>query len=282
MIYGFDTSGLNSLLDDPECDAIAKTLVGVESVRVSALNVIEAIKTPDVNRRLQLLRLMGKLAAGKRPLDRPNSILLSYADAYAAGESRTSVNSDPQLEGIWVALNQPEILDEDALREVTAWATKQECDFAAVVAADRSAIQAKLGLSRPRKVRTAAGTLRAFLGATPECHSLVADIYSRQTGRALDSHDFEKLVKESVWPLYLLSHAYGIHTRSVRIDRHSASKNAGAIDLSQSVYLTLCDRFVTNDGPQYRALRHLNVLNRKRKTQVLRYAAFRQRLLGMP
>jgi hypothetical protein len=282
MIYGFDTSGLNSLLDDPECDAIAKTLVGVASVRVSALNVIEAIKTPDVSRRVQLLQLMSKLAAGKRPLDRPNSILLSYADAHAAGESRAPLNSDPQLEGVWIALNQPELLDENALDEATAWAAEQERDFAAVVAADRSAIQAKLALDRPGKARTAAGTLRAFFGATNECHSLVADIYSRQTGRTLDNHSFQGLLKESAWPLYLLSHAYGMHTRSVRVDRHSASKNAGAIDLSQSVYLTLCDRFVTNDGPQYRALRHLNVLNRKRRTQVLRYTTFRRRLLGLP
>lgn len=281
MIYCFDTSALNFLLDDPECDAIAKALVAVASVRVSALNVLEVTKTLDVTRRIQLVQLMKTLAAGKRPLDRPNTILLSYADAHAAGASRASVNTDPQLEGVWIALNQPELLDTEALNEATAWATEQEREFSMVVAADRDVIQARLKSTLRYRPRTVAATLRAFLQTSPDCHTLVADIYCRQTGRRLNGHGFQGLLKEPAWPLYLGSHAYGIHNRSVRVDRHSATRNAGAIDLTQSVYLTLCNRFITNDRAQYRALRQLNVLNKKHKTQVLLFSTFRRRLLGI-
>lgn len=282
MIYYFDTSSLNDLLTDSECNAIEIALTSVASVRISAINIIEAIKTPDTQRRKALIKLMARLSAGKRPLDRPNTILLSYAKAHAADATRASVNTDENLEGIWIALNQPELLAEDSLAEANDWAKEQEHDFASVVATDREAIQAILSRHGKRREFSTANTLRAYIQAEAECQQLISDIYYRTTNKLFTDTGYKALMREKAWPLYLLSHAYGIHARSVRINRFSSSSNAGGIDLTQSVYLTLCDRFITSDNAQYRALRQLNVINTKRKTQVLRYSMFRNRLLSLP
>lgn len=282
MIYYFDTSSLNDLLNDLECNAIATTLTSAASVRISALNILEAVKTSDAQRRYHLIKLMAQLSDGKRPLDMPDTILLSYAKAHAVGATRAIVNSDRDLDGIWNILNQPEILDDESITAAKDWARQQELAFASVVASDREVIQSILSRGDKGRNISAATTLRAYLQAKLECQQLVSDIYSKGTNKLLTSNGYKVLMREDVWPLYFLSYAYGIHTRGIRINRFSSSGNAGAIDLTQSVYLTLCDRFVTSDRAQYRALRQLNVLNTKRRAQVLQYRTFRKRLLAFP
>jgi hypothetical protein len=89
------------------------------------------------------------------------------------------------------------------------------------------------------------------------------------------------VVREPAWQLYSLGYAYAIHQRAIQEQNFSEMRNAGAIDLGQAVYLTLCDHFVTNDQAQYRGLRLLNVLNTKRRTEVMRYDTFRNRLFSI-
>lgn len=279
MIYCLDTSAINQLLDDPEREPIVKALLSAGSVRITAYNVIEAAKTKGADRRSRLIDLMKRLAAGKRPLDRPNTILLSYAMAHANGASAALVNMDDQLYGLWVALNQPDLVDEEARQEVINWTAEWEGDFSKVVAEDRDQFQTlfqKLSHERPK---TIAATLRAYLNRGDECRSLIGDIYQRHTNKSLTDSAYQVLVREPAWPLYFLGYAYAIHKRAIQEHNFSKSRNAGAIDLVQSMYLTMCDRFITDDRAQYRALRLLNVLNTKRNTQVIRYDHFRHRLL---
>ena len=66
MIYCFDTSAINRLLDDPEQEPIIKATLSVGSFRITAYNVIEAAKTTEANRRSRLIELMRRLANGKR------------------------------------------------------------------------------------------------------------------------------------------------------------------------------------------------------------------------
>ncbi|MGQ0834665.1 MAG: hypothetical protein ACT4O5_07020, partial [Gammaproteobacteria bacterium] len=102
-----------------------------------------------------------------------------------------------------------------------------------------------------------------------------------QTGKLLSLSAYDSLVREPAWSLYFLGYAYALSRRSVVESGYSARANAGAIDLGQAVYLTLCDRFVANDHAQFKALRLLNVFNKKRRTEVLLYPAFRRRLLAL-
>jgi hypothetical protein len=133
-----------------------------------------------------------------------------------------------------------------------------------------------------QRPQTVVATLRAYLDKQAECRSLIGDIYERHTGKSLSVSGYSMLVRAPVWEIYFAGYAYTIHRRAIQQQNFSMCKNAGAIDVGQAVYLSLCDRFITDDGPQYRALRLLNVLNTNRDTEVLRYDSFRRRLLVFP
>ena len=279
MIYCFDTSGINRLLDDPEREGIIQALLAVASFRITAYNVLEVAKTFDSERRSGLIILMKRLADGKRPLDRPNTILLNYARAHAEHARSTTLNRDESLEGLWIALNHPDLLDEAARFEAFNWAKEHEEDFSEVIGGDREQFQKLFEEEPGSRPRSTALTMREYLKKKVECHSLVSDIYDRHIGRPLNDSEYRDLVREPVWPLYFLGYAYAVHQRSIVEHGFSARRNAGGIDVGQAVYLALCDRFVTNDQAQYRALRLLNVFNTKRQTEVIRYDTFRNRLL---
>lgn len=278
MIYCFDTSAINRLLDDTERDPIIAALLCSGSIRVTAYNVIEAAKTTDSQKRSDLIKLLHQLSNSKRPLDRPNTILLTHAKAHSIRAANMPINEDDNLEGLWVALNQPELIEQDDIDELIDFAKQLEDDFSEFATGDREKFQALFTKSPSQLPKTTATTLRLFLKNKDKCRPIVNDVYKRCTHKLLSDSEYEILVQEPLWPLYFLSHAYAVHRRGIQQQKYS-KKNASAIDLFQAVYLTLCDRFVTDDKAQYKGLRLLNVFNTTRRTQVLKYDTFRNRLL---
>jgi hypothetical protein len=286
MRYCFDTSALNRLYQDTDRDSIVTGMLVGASFRISAYNVIEAAKTSDIELRRELVRIMRRLADNKRPLDRPNGLIRAVARAYAGrdghGDPTMIVNADPNLEGLWIALNDPSLIDDDARTELLKWAKEWEGDYDAIASGARDRFQ-ELFRRRPKqRPRTAAATIKGFMKHRDKIFSnLVAPIYEQETGCRLSRTEYDELIKDPMWALYFAGYAYALHHRSVRADGFSRERNAGGIDLGQAVYLCLCDRFVTDDRPQYRALRPLNRFNiaTGHKTEVWTYDGFRNRLL---
>jgi hypothetical protein len=276
MIYCFDTSALNQLLDEPEREPIIIAILAVGSVRISASNVIEIAKTTKEERRDGLFSLIRQLTDRKLPLSLPNKILLSYADAFSNRSSQAIVTIDENMGALWIAINQPELIDEEAREEAVSWAQEQESNFFKLIAQDRDKFQDFFRRFPKTKPKSMASTLRAFLGKKEQCHSLLSNIYERQTAKKLSSADYDLLVKEPVWALYFLGYVYGLYMRSIQL-----RKNAGGVDIAQAVYLALCDRFITHDRLQYRALRLLSLFNKKSKTKVLTYKNFKDQLLPL-
>lgn len=83
------------------------------------------------------------------------------------------------------------------------------------------------------------------------------------------------------WPLYLAGWAHGMYARALQGQNYSPRKNPGAVDLWFAVYLEYCDFFVTDDLGQFKALRVMRTLTRRRspRAKVLTYEQFRSRLL---
>jgi hypothetical protein len=284
--YCFDTSGINRLLDDPARDAIVTALLDTGSVQITAYNVIEAAKTEDVLRRRSLVNFMRKLSDYKRPIDRPNTLARSVARGYATrsrdGSASFSVNTDPNLDGVWVALNEPEELDEETRAEVLEWSQQWEDDYDSIAIGARARFQALIAKYPKAQRPTVAFTVRSFIRQRDQIYKgLVAPIYQKETGTVLTEEGFEEMMDEPLWSLYLGGYAYALHQRSVKVNGYSRHRNAGGIDLGQAVYLRLCDQFVTDDRAQYRGLRFLNRFARKKGylTEVLTYDAYRRRLL---
>lgn len=288
MRFGFDTSGLNRLYDDPDRDALITAFLASGQFWISAYNVFEAAKNKDIARRHGLVGMMGRLAENRPPLIPPNMLVRAVARAYAeagpTGEPRPrfKVDNDPELENIWAALHEPELLDDEIRNETLAWAAKWEADYDAIAAGARERFQTVFNSAPSERPRTAAGTLRGFMRNKDQIFSaLVAPISEQETGRVLSRDEYERVIEEPAWALYFGGYGYALHQRSVKQDRYSRSRNAGGIDLGQAVYLRLVDRFVTDDRAQYRGLRFLSRFAQAADyhVEVLTYDAFRRRLL---
>ena len=279
MIYCFDTSAINRLLDDPEREPIIAGLLCSGSFRVTAFNVVEIAKTTVVQKRIDLIKLLRQLSDGKYPLGRPNTILMAHAKAHAIRAPNMSICADDGLEELWIELNQPELIDPDDIEKLMGFTKKLEDDFSEFSAGDREKFQESFAKVPNQRPKTAASTLRLHLNNKDKCRPIVDDVYKRLTQKQLTDSEYEILMQEPSWPLYFLSYAYAVHRRGIQQKNYSKNKNAGAIDLLQTVYLSFCDRFVTDDKPQYKGLRLLNVFNTNRRTQVMKYDTFRKRLL---
>jgi predicted nucleic acid-binding protein len=284
--YCFDTSAINALHRDSARESIVTALLATGSVRISSYNVLEAAKTKDLVHRQSLVRLMRRLSDFKRPLDRPNTLVRAVCRAYAERTSDrpavVSANTDPDLDGIWIALNEPEALDEDARAEVAKWSDEWEDEYDAIALGGRELFQRVLASEPSGRMPGTAFTTHSYMRQRDQIFThLVAPIYESETGRPLSPTEFEQMMQEPVWSLYLGGYAYATHQRSVRRARYSRRKNAGGIDLGQAVYLRLCDRFITHDGPQYRALRFLSRFAHAAgfPVEVIRYDTFRHRML---
>jgi hypothetical protein len=114
-------------------------------------------------------------------IKRPNTIVRSIARAYAeAGPTEKptfTANNDPELEALWTALNEPELLDEQVRAAILEWAAVWEGDYDAIAVGAREKFQAVNASPRDRPA-TAAGTLRGFMRNDDQVFSsLVAPIY---------------------------------------------------------------------------------------------------------
>jgi hypothetical protein len=84
---------------------------------------------------------------------------------------------------------------------------------------------------------------------------IVGAVYEKTTGKALTEDEYRVLMKgHAALVLYLAANVYGLYQRSMKVDNYSR-KHASGMDMAQAVYLSLCDRFVTNDARQCRGLR---------------------------
>jgi hypothetical protein len=276
MIYCFDTSALNHLHDDPEAANLTTGLLATNTVWITALNVIEVGITEDAERRNSLLQLQRKLTDNKKPLQIANRLIRERAAAYAAGLDR-AVSSVSEEDGVWIALNNPQLVNEVLRQELYRWKKELEDDFCQAHEKARPDFQQLFdsGVERPR---TAASLLRHYSRSEDFLFELTSGIYEEVTGVKLRREELSQFFQAvPQWAFFCLGWAYAVYARAIRLEKFGR-KNAGNIDLWCAAYLPSCDVFITEDFNQYKALRLINTFN-QRRTEVLLYSRLRQRLL---
>ena len=276
MIYCFDTSALNHLHDDTEVANLTTGLIVTNTVWITALNVIEVGITEDAERRNSLLQLQRKLTDNRRPLQIPNRLIRERAAAYAARLDRADLSVGEE-DGVWIALSNPQLIDEVLRQELYGWKKELENDFRQAHENARPDFQQLFdsGVGRPR---TAASLLRHYIGNEDFLFELTSGIYEEVTGVKLQREElFQFFRAVPQWPFFFLGWAYAVYARAIRQEKFGR-KNAGNIDLWCATYLPSCDVFITEDFAQYKALRLINTFN-QRRTKVLLYSRLRQRLL---
>ena len=291
MNYCFDTSALNALHDDADRDAIATGLVATSTVFISGLNIADVCAIGDAEKRLSLRSFLSRLSSNRAPLQVPNLLLQELTLAYSRKEGyvRLSVgeNEAPQYKAM---LNCSPEMGEELRRGMRAWQKSFEQPFKDIFRRARAAFQKLFSNGRVKRPRSRSALIRHYCKDHEFLLRYVGPIYRRLVGAELSLAALPELLSAvPSWVLYLGGWALSIFERDIRLEGYGAGrkgkagKKPGTLDLWCAVYLPYCDRFVTKDPKQRRALRLLNVYDpRKPRTEVISYEELRRRLLLSP
>jgi hypothetical protein len=273
MIFCFDTSAINKLLDDGDRDAILAGLKAAHNHYITSINIAEILATGSEERRQSLLVLASLLAGDNNILVFPNELLQVRMKDYATGHARRGVD---ELVGEGTFRDFLEI-DEKNRDEYLQWKKSVEDTFDTFRNA-RSKYDEVFtkGTERPESL---SDLIRNHYSEEAFQHSIVSDLYEKTTGKKIEPDEVQPLFEGiPELPLFLLGMANASLERSMRAEGYGPKGKAGACDLWSAVYLMLCDCFVTFDTDQYKNFRRLSVLN-PRRTKILLYNYFRNRLL---
>ncbi|MDA8098338.1 MAG: hypothetical protein M0042_01780 [Nitrospiraceae bacterium] len=206
----------------------------------------------------------------------PNLLLQESAFAFAARRSQRNLSIGKDQNGIWYALNNPELIDEAARQELYAWKKELEDNFR--IAHERGRPQFQRLFASMERPRNAAALLRHYVQNSDFLYDVTAEMYEIGTGVKLHKDDlFSFFSSAPQWPFFLLGWAYAIYARAIQPQNYGRP-NAGTIDIWCATYLPSCDVFVTADVAQYKALRLINTFN-QRHCRVLRYSMLRRTLI---
>lgn len=283
----FDTSAINHSLDDPEGGAIVSGLLASGNIiHVSAISVVEAASTPDVDRRRALLRWMKFMTGEVRPLEMPNALILRAVAAYGGRNPSLDWSICREADVLWGALVDPESADDELREDLRAFQRSLKRDFRLCHVRARPHFQRLFNGTAPRHAST---LLLEYLRHPDDLRRIVNDTVYRQTVGC-------DLPAEEIWELFrvvpeiagfMLAWGHSVYRRAIG-PGGGAHNNAGILDLWFATYLGRIDRFVTSDLQQYKALRLVAALvpdgrhtsqRPARRCAVSQYDAYRRGLL---
>ena len=282
-----DTSTINNLRDDPETNTLTQIICRDYDVYISSLNILEVAKTKDPIRREQLRSFIKTLGRDIEPLDLPNQLVRQLCRAFAGQGSHFTWSVSGDRRGFWVAMSQPNSLGDGERLEAIQWANDLETNNLESNKEFRRELDDDVfGNGTPRP-RTPARLFHIYLAAEWSLRYIIpSQVYKLETGRVLPLSQLDALLggKPSLWPLYLMAYAFSAYFGAIWQASLGPKNRVGIIDLLYSLYLPICDIFVTHDtlnGGQYGALRVLNAFNSRRpRTHLFTWNHFREQLLA--
>jgi hypothetical protein len=286
MIYCFDTSAINAVHDDEERDEVLSRLLKFPNrIHITCVNIAEVVSTPVESRRHSLLLLLKQMSNGTNPLMMPNKLIRRATKAFAKGKSSLTITISREDASFWWLMDDPTSASDVEQREALQWKKSLEQPFIDAHREARPAFQSLFSDAEPRP-RSLAQLLRSFRQQDSAIYDFLKRFYKKETGRYLSRDTMWRMFEIlPQWPLYLAGWGHEMFARAIRTSNYGIKGKPGTLDLWCAIYLPICDRFVTNDDGQYRALRLLNVLNKRffetpTKTHVLRYDRFKEELFA--
>lgn len=246
---------------------------------MTTLNLIEAAGTEDVARRHSLICLLRELSRGTRPLATPNTMLKIVARAHAQHNDRPTITCPDEEDSIWIAMNSPGEMDEEARQEAFQWKISLEAPFTESHRESRPHLQSLFESGQVVRPKSIASVIRFYRDNDQEFLDSLTDLYQNCTHQSLSRSDARIFLRDIPhWRLYYAGWGHAIYSRAIKWEAFGPRGKPGTLDLWCAIYLPYCDIFVTDDKPQRRALRLLNVLNNK-KTRVISYNEMRNGLI---
>lgn len=288
VIYCFDTSALNALHRDPDCEALTAGLLATNTLQISALNVDEVCATSNASTACSLLRLLGRILGDRAPWKAPNALLQELTLAYVRKETRVLLSVGADSAPAYRAVLSGDLgLTEDFRAFIRRWHGDSERLFEGVFEKARPAFWKLFKEGKAKRPHSRSALIRHYCRDDKFILRYVGPIYKRQVGTDLTPTGLRELFAAvPSWVLYLGGWALSVYERDIQATAYGAGrkgksrKKPGPLDLQCAIYLPYCDRFVTRDVNQRRALRILNVFNPRRpRTEIISYDGLKSRLL---
>lgn len=250
----FDTSAVNELADDPLRDILVLGIQSMGMVEATAVNLVEIADNTSASRLKALLNCLHLLAEGRTPLTLPDRLLGNFARAFRAGADRVTVRVADDVPNLGALLLAPDELDPRVLESWRLWRTNLEAEFREGHRRAWPDFQ-RFRAGGGALPRSAPRTLREHASDQAFVLEVANWLFEKSTGSILSASDLQPFFATApCFPLFLLGWSYGSYRMALQAS-HYGRKNAGAFDLFSAAYLPFCDRFVTHDKAQYRALR---------------------------
>jgi hypothetical protein len=273
----FDNSALSRLVEESDTTraAILDALHRLGTPRISELNVIETARTTDVAIRRRKLEIYKELTGSVAPMNEPVELLAKLATAHfnCAG----SIQAGSQ-EAYHLLANPSDATDEvrDAM---TRWALDQERRFKSLHETMRANFVGPFEGEAAEVMSSEQSFVKfVFETANSTLAGLVTGFYRDATGNDLTPAAVSSFLDAvPAWKVFIAAHLHSLWVRSIKT-KGPEKRSAGIVDTDSAVYLTFCDRFITNDHAQFEMLDVANGFN-PRKTTVELYPDFRAYLL---
>jgi hypothetical protein len=249
-----DTSAVNRLLD---CSADGRVLAHLKRrffVRVSVLNIAEVCKEFNTQRFTRLMRLLQDLAEGVRPLDTPRNLILRALRSLHEGRDSLNLSIQSEDEGAWEALIHPEAVTDDYRKEVVRILDGIDCDNKDKHRLGRAAFQKLLkeGATPPQ---SAEEFIHRMMSQNDLVEEYVTQAFTAAVGSKPPANEAHRILKDCpALAGFLYADFHSAYHRGVAKSNNGKKHNPGAIDLWFATYLGYCDRLITHDQPQHRAL----------------------------
>ena len=276
-----DTSSINHLYDDPRASALIAALKSKTQPLISIFTFVEIASTPDAKRRIALLTFVRDIAGKYRPFAFPGDLLRRSLEQIHEGASEVNISIGSEHDGVWVALNEPSLIKDDAYKEVVDMKCNEERWYQSMHNSGRPEIQEVLTKHLPKEHRKLSfSKLVKYFVSSSDFINMIHDIAAPSGARIeIDDVLLHKTLNYSEhWRYYLAGMAYGLYARSAKINDFGKNTNPGSVDTQQAIYLADCDAFVTADRQQYRMLRLLIPFG-LRKREIWNYSALTSWLL---
>ena len=209
----------------------------------------------------------------------PSELLKRSLEAFQSNAVNMDASIGSDWNGVWYALNNPELITEENYTELLDWKKHQEKWYRDMHDEGRPYIQDALLrmpkserdqlISRPSKV------LEYFVKQGGSLEDLVKGMVAKCGQTDIST---QQVLRLEEWRFFLGGMVYGFYMRSVQPNRFSKKVNPGSIDTQQSIYLAGSDLFVSCDKRQRQMMRWLVPLG-FRSRRIWHYREFKNWIL---
>ena len=276
----FDTSGINALTDDPECEVMLRGVQSAYLIGITETALSEIAANADEARRIQLLGTVERLLKFGMCIIPFHVIVEEQAKRYLANQEaydwRTVDVRFPEAEGEVVRQKIIHEVSKQARQELHQWEKGFRNIFSNAKPAFQNLFEARCG-----QLPSLENVTDRLLGENGAHRGIAVSLFQRATNIRPSQAEVQDFIERCLpFKALLVALCFSQYDRCIRDARQQSLGKAGRLDMFSAAYLPYCRVFVTNDRGQCKALKTVAEMI-CRDTHVLMFQEFKDRMFRL-